>query len=125
MRRLLVVLVVVVLGTSQSSVQAEHETSASATIHVVQRGDWLWKIAREQLRQRGPGSFSQDSLSQVTPEPTALEVRAQAEVIYQDNRDVIGRNRNRLRPGQRLRLRPMATLIPQGPCTPPPGSGCA
>lgn len=114
MRRLVVV-VVAVAGTllvTGGAAGAEDETSASSTIYVVQRGDWLWKIARQQLRQAGS-------------EPTASEVRTRAEAIYEDNRDVIGTNRHRLRPGQRLRLRPMAVLVPQQPCTAPPGSGCA
>jgi len=114
-----VVAVAIMVAAASSPAWAEHTTSASADVHVVERGDWLWKIAREQLKQRTP-----EQLSPAGPEPTASEVRAQAEVIYQDNRGTIGPNRNRLRPGQRLRLRPVAMLVPQQPCTPPPGTFC-
>lgn len=114
MRRLSLMVAVVagMLVAVAGTAHAEHETSASAEVHVVQQGDWLWKIAREQLRQSGT-------------EPAPSAVQAQAEMIYQDNRAVIGPDRNRLRPGQRLRLRPMATLLLPPPCSAPPGSGCA
>ena len=112
MRRFLVATVAGLLVLTGGAAHAEHTTSASSDVHVVQRGDWLWKIAREQLRQLGT-------------EPSPSEVRAKAETIYQDNKAIIGPNRNRLQPGQRLRLRPTATLVPRQPCTAPPGSFCA
>ncbi len=60
--------------------------------HQVERGEWLWKIARTTLAERGK--------STATP-----NVRKIAEMIYADNRRVIGPHKNRLRVGQRLTIR--------------------
>lgn len=68
------------------------DARCSATVHTVRRGDWLWKIARTRLAAAG--------------KPTApSNVRRVADMIYADNRRVIGSNKNRLRPGQRLTIR--------------------
>ncbi len=64
------------------------------TTHQVQQGEWLWKIARTKLAQQGK--------STATP-----NVRKIADMIYADNRQAIGANKNRLRVGQRLTIRPM------------------
>ena len=67
-------------------------TNCQPSTHVVKRGEWLWKIARERLAAAG--------------KPTApSNVRKIADMIYADNRRVIGRNKNRLRVGQRLTIR--------------------
>lgn len=64
----------------------------AAVTHEVRQGEWLWKIARTTLAQRG--------------KPTAApNVRKIAEMIYADNRRSIGANKNRLRVGQRLTIR--------------------
>jgi nucleoid-associated protein YgaU len=54
--------------------------------HAVVRGEWLWKIARAELRARGPA-------------PSRKAVARAARTIYAANRAAIGRNPNRLRPG--------------------------
>lgn len=64
-------------------------------VHVVQSGEWLWKIARADLAQRGINSGELSF------------VRSRANAIYAANRDVIGSNPNRLRPGMRLVLPPL------------------
>jgi hypothetical protein len=60
--------------------------------HQVERGEWLWKIARTTL--------AQELQSTATP-----NVRKIADMIYADNRRIIGPNKNRLRIGQRLTIR--------------------
>ncbi len=64
-----------------------------STQHTVQRGEWLWKIARTKLAQQGKPI-------------SARNVRKIADMIYADNRRTIGANKNRLRVGQRLTIRP-------------------
>ena len=60
--------------------------------HVVQRGEWLWKIARADLAQRGINSGELSF------------VRSRANAIYNRNRALIGPNPNLIRPGMRLVL---------------------
>lgn len=71
------------------------------TIHLVQRGESLWRIARRQLLHEGGSSRNRAVVARV------LE-------IYADNRGLIGENPNRLRIGQRLvlRIRRVSTLGP-------------
>ena len=63
--------------------------------YVVKRGDWIWKIARNHLREHSltPG---------LTPAPRAVRIHAQE--IYAVNGAAIGNNPRRLRPGTVLRL---------------------
>ena len=63
-----------------------------ASTHRVQRGDWLWKIARSRLNLAGKRA-------------SAGNVRKIADMIYADNRRVIGPNKDRLRIGQQLTIR--------------------
>ena len=58
----------------------------------VQRGDWLWKIARKNLVAHGFGTKD------------LRVVRSHANAIYAKNRAVIGSNPSRIRPGMRLVL---------------------
>ncbi len=59
--------------------------------HVVERGEWLWSIARDRLRfDRG--------------DPTPRQIRRAADKIYDRNRARIGSNPDRLAPGTRLRI---------------------
>jgi Tfp pilus assembly protein FimV len=64
----------------------------AAAVHVVARGEWLWKIARTRLAAAGKSTAPRN-------------VRRVADMIHADNRRVIGSNKNRLRPGQRLSIR--------------------
>lgn len=90
--------------------------------YVVRRGEWLWRIARARQSTFGRSA-------------TPQAVKDEVELIYQDNAATIGRNPNRLRPGQVLLLRtgvlrgtpqPAPLLRPSPrPCNAPPGSGCA
>jgi Tfp pilus assembly protein FimV len=64
----------------------------AASTHTVRRGEWLWKIARTRLAAAGKPTPSRN-------------VRRVADMIYADNRRVIGSDKNRLRPGQRLSIR--------------------
>ncbi len=63
-----------------------------ASTHHVRQGEWLWKIARARLKLAAKPASS-------------ANVRKVADMIYADNRRVIGPNKNRLRPGQRLSIR--------------------
>jgi len=73
--------------------QCAFESSGCATrTHTVRDGEWLWVIARQALRA--------DRRS-VTDHSVNLVV----EMIYRENRRVIGSNPSRLRPGQRLTVR--------------------
>ncbi len=63
-----------------------------SSTHQVRQGEWLWKIARTKLARQGK--------STATP-----NVRKIADMIYADNRRIIGPNKNRLRVGQRLTIR--------------------
>ncbi len=67
-------------------------SNCAPTTHVVRRGEWLWKIARTQLRREGRPT-------------TSRHVGALARIIYADNAAIIGRNPTRLRVGQRLSIR--------------------
>ena len=58
----------------------------------VQRGDWLWKIARMNLAAHGVGTKD------------LRVVKRHADAIYAVNRGVIGKNPSRIRPGMRLVL---------------------
>ena len=62
------------------------------TNYQVQRGDWLWKIARKNLAAHGLGTSDN------------RVVKRHADAIYAGNRAVIGRNPSRLRPGMQLVL---------------------
>lgn len=64
----------------------------AAAVHVVARGEWLWKIARTRLAAAGMSAAPRN-------------VRRVANMIHADNRRVVGGNQNRLRPGQRLSIR--------------------
>ena len=66
--------------------------SSCLTNYQVQRGDWLWKIARKHLRANG------------FPTNDSRFVKRNADAIYDLNRSVIGSNPSRLRPGVRLVL---------------------
>jgi nucleoid-associated protein YgaU len=65
------------------------------SVHVVQPGEWLWKIAREDLAARGINAGEQSF------------VRNRANAIYNRNRALIGSNPNLIRPGMRLALPPL------------------
>ena len=98
MRRAVVVVLVaafVLLGSA---------APAGAAEHVVQPGEWLWSIARAELRSLG------------ATEPTHQQVGARASELYALNRDVIGPDPDLLLPGMRLRL---DGGLPGGP----PGTG--
>ena len=73
-----------------------NDPACATTVHRVARGEWLWKIARTRLSAAG---------KPIGPR----NVRKIADMIYADNRRVIGPNKNRLRPGQRLTIRPVAS----------------
>lgn len=64
----------------------------ASTVHRVQRGEWLWKIARAKLATAGKSTAPGN-------------VRRIADMIYADNRRIIGENKNRLRVGQCLVIR--------------------
>ena len=95
------VVAVVVCGivTAGAGVASAAESAPCAgcgpTSHVVQPGEWLWKIARNDLAQRG---INAGDLS---------FVRDRANAIYARNRALIGSNPNRIRPGMRLVLPPL------------------
>ncbi|MCU1671891.1 MAG: hypothetical protein JWN77_4 [Frankiales bacterium] len=61
-------------------------------VHRVQRGEWLWKIARAEMARQGLSSRDLGA------------VRAYANRIYRTNAGVIGADPNRLRAGARLVL---------------------
>lgn len=63
--------------------------------HVVQKGEWLWSIARADLAQRGINAG------------VAAYVRSRANAIYVRNRALIGSNPDLIRPGMRLVLPPL------------------
>jgi uncharacterized delta-60 repeat protein len=65
---------------------------AAASEHVVQRGEWLWKIARDDLRAHGNAN------------PSQHDVHVRADALYALNHDAIGADPGRLVPGLRLRL---------------------
>jgi nucleoid-associated protein YgaU len=69
-------------------------TACVGTLHVVARGEWLWKIARAELVRQGHSSRN------------AADVRAYVAKIYATNRPAIGRDPHRLRTGTRLVLPP-------------------
>ena len=73
-----------------------NDPTCAAMVHRVARGEWLWKIARTRLAAAGKPAGPRN-------------VRRIADMIYADNRRVIGPNKNRLRPGQRLTIRPAST----------------
>lgn len=59
--------------------------------YTVRRGDWLWKVARATLRERGV-------------RPTSAAVKTEAARVYEANASTIGTNPNRLLVGQKLRV---------------------
>lgn len=65
---------------------------SETSTYQVKRGDWLWKIARNNLAAHGIGT---KNLS---------VVKRHADAIYAANRAVIGKNPSRIRPGMRLVL---------------------
>ena len=67
-------------------------TNCQPSTHVVKRGEWLWKIARLRLAAAGKSTAPKN-------------VRKIADMIYADNRRVIGPTKNRLMVGQRLSIR--------------------
>jgi nucleoid-associated protein YgaU len=67
---------------------------SAGTVHVVRRGEWLWRIARVELARQGLGNRN----------PSVL--RRYVAAIYVRNHDVIGQNPNHLRVGTRLILPP-------------------
>ena len=79
-------------GPDGDPVCATDGTGCQPATHVVQPGDRLWKIARERLTAAGRST-------------TPRNVRKIADMIYADNTRVIGRDRHRLRVGQRLAIR--------------------
>lgn len=83
---------VIAVGGIASAADATPCVGCGPSSHVVQRGEWLWKIARADLAQRGIYSGNQ------------AYVRARANAIYRANRALIGRNPNRIRPGMVLVL---------------------
>lgn len=60
--------------------------------HIVERGEWLWQIARTELTVQAP-TFEQ---------PSHAAVKRAARRIYRANRHVIGSDPDRLQPGVRL-----------------------
>ena len=60
--------------------------------YIVQRGDCLWRIARDALDARGG------------TEPSSVEIARFWPVIYQANRSVIGDDPNLIFPGQTLQI---------------------
>ncbi len=79
-------------GPNGDPVCAFTAAGCGPSVHEVQRGEWLWKIARATLQEAGLDS-------------SPVRVRKVADAIYADNRRVIGPNKHRLRVGQRLRIR--------------------
>ena len=68
------------------------ESHCQTTTHVVRQGEWLWGIARQTLRE--------------SHRPTGnAQVKRVADMIYIDNRRLIGPDPDRVRPGQRLTVR--------------------
>lgn len=80
-------------GPNGDPVCATDGTNCQPSTHVVERGEWLWKIARVRLAASGKSTAPRN-------------VGKIADMIYSDNRRVIGPNKNRLRVGQRLTVRP-------------------
>ena len=78
---------------------AAPQVASASGSHDVKAGDFLWKIAAEQLGDSGRW-----------PE------------IYALNKDVIGDNPNLILPGQKLRLPPRTGAAPGAPLPPPPGA---
>ena len=62
-----------------------------AAPHTVERGEYLWSIARDRL------TFDNG-------DPTRRQIRVAADKIYDRNRDVIGPDPDRVRPGMRLMI---------------------
>jgi nucleoid-associated protein YgaU len=68
------------------------ETHCQTRTHIVRQGEWLWGIARQTLRE--------------SHRPTGnAQVKRVADMLYADNRRVIGPNPDRIRPGQQLTVR--------------------
>lgn len=79
-------------GTHGDPLPCDKTPSPCATQHKVQRGEWLWKIARQRLAAEGKSTAPHN-------------VRKIANMIYGDNRRTIGPDKNRLKIGQRLVIR--------------------
>ncbi|MCU1462953.1 MAG: hypothetical protein JWO37_3028 [Acidimicrobiales bacterium] len=80
-----------------------------AYCHTVVRGEWLWKIARRDIQDRGlPAS--------------PILVKARADYLYGLNRAAIGSNPNRLRVGMELVVATVAKCPPPTPPDLPPGT---
>jgi hypothetical protein len=97
--------------TTQAHVEARADTvydelrrmgGYRPSTHVVRRGEWLYKIARDRL-EFDPGTTSLPPCS-VRDDCDDDAVRRAARRIYDENRARIGPDPDRLQPGTRLRI---------------------